>query len=118
MRPLVVHAKEPKNGERVAAHALVLDADAPSPLVRRLARDPHGLGRRGDRPAIFDQVAQAESTLGGEWRVTVHNEPPWLCGCVDSSTLPRGLTSSGDFPRQQSPDFSRSIPLCVAHGEG
>ncbi len=76
---------------------------APPPLVRRLTRDPHRLGGRCHRPAVFDQAAQTESTFRREWSVTVHSEPPWLCGCVNSSTLPRGLTSSGDFPRQQGP---------------
>jgi hypothetical protein len=76
---------------------------ATPPLMGGLARDPHRLSSRSDRPAVFDQTAQAESTLRGKRSVTVHGEPPWLCGCVNSSTLPWGLTSSGDCPRQQGP---------------
>jgi hypothetical protein len=73
------------------------------PFVGGLAWDPERLGCRGHGPTVFDQTAQAESTFRGQWSVTVHSEPPWLCGRVDSSTLPRGLTSSGDSPRQQGP---------------
>ena len=50
----------------------------PPPLMGGLAGDPHGLSRRSDRPTVFDQTAQAESTLRGERSVTVHSEPPWL----------------------------------------
>ena len=59
--------------------------------------------RAGDGPALFDHLAEPQSTFGRERSVTVHPEPPWLCGCVNSSTMPWRLTSSGDIPRQQRP---------------
>src|SRR4051794_36699654 len=49
------------------------------PLVRRLARDVHRLGRNRDRPTILDPVTQPEPTFRREWSVTVHNGLP---GCV------------------------------------
>jgi hypothetical protein len=74
------------------------------PLVSSLAGDPHGFCCCGDGPAVLvNQLTQTESTFRGERSVTVHGEPSWLCGCVNSSTLPWGLTSSGDSPRQQRP---------------
>ena len=55
------------------------------------------------RPTFLDQLAEAKAAFWGEWSVTVHGGPFWLCGCVSSSTLPWGLTSSTDSLRQQGP---------------
>src|ERR1039457_5643878 len=76
---------------------------ATPPFVGGLARDTHRLSRAGDGPALFDHLAEPQSTLWGERNVTVHPEPPWPCGCVNSSTMPWRFTSSGDISRQQRP---------------
>src|ERR1700722_14782616 len=61
---------------------------AAPPLVGSLSRDAHRLGRAGDRPTLFDHLAEPQSTLRSQRSVTVHLEPPWPCGCVSSTTMP------------------------------
>ena len=48
-----------------------LEIAAP-PLMSGLARDAHCLGRAGDRPALFDHLAEPQSVLRGQRSVTVH----------------------------------------------
>jgi hypothetical protein len=51
-----------------------------------LARDVHGLGCGSYRPATLDPSAETKATLGGQRSITVHDEPPWLCGCEQLHT--------------------------------
>ena len=82
---------------------------APPPLVGRLTGDPHGFCRCGDGPTVLvNQLAQTKSTFRGEWSVTVHGEPSWLCGCVNSylDKFPEGHGRIGGMP----------TPEGVSHG--
>lgn len=85
---------------RIAAPRQVLTARA-----AKWATFQVGRRARSVNEVAHELGCEPETTLRGERSVTVHKSllVVWVCErCVNSSTLPRRLSSSGDSPRQHS----------------
>src|ERR1700677_3242735 len=64
---------------------------APPPDIGPIPRNTHRISGMCNGPALFDPATEAKTAFWGQWSITVHREPPGLCGVCKLHTRPGGL---------------------------
>jgi hypothetical protein len=71
-----------------------------------------------NRPAFFDPATEPETAFWGQWSITVHREPPGLCGVCKLHTRPGGLIYRWTVSARSMVTTARSLEIGAPDDEG